>query len=159
MFFRKVLIKMNKICCFAGHSAIYDKSVKEKVREQVITLIEKENVKHFIVGKYGEFDRLCASIIRNLKTIYPDITLELLIPYITKELNDYGDFYKERYDSILMADIPPSTPARLRIIMANRYMIDLSSFLICHVTHSWGGAAQTLEYASKKKNIEIINII
>ena len=146
-------------CCFAGHSVTYDKSVKEKVREQVINLIEKENVKHFIVGKYGEFDRLCASLIRNLKTIYPDITIELLIPYITKELNDYGDFYKERYDRILMADIPLSTPARLRIIMANRYMTDLSSFLICHVTHSCGGAAQTLEYASKKKNIKIINII
>ena len=38
------------------------------------------------------------------------------------------------------------------------YMINKSDFLICYVQHSCGGASKTLEYAEKKKHIEIINI-
>ena len=57
-----------------------------------------------------------------------------------------------------MADIPPKTPARLRIIKANRYMVDCSDFLVCFVKYSFGGAVKTLEYAEKKGNIRVINL-
>ena len=39
----------------------------------------------------------------------------------------------------------------------NRYMVDNSSYAICFVTHSWGGAAKTYERAKKKK-LKIINL-
>ena len=152
------MIFINKICCFAGHRDIYDNSVADKISETVITLIENEGVKTFWVGNYGDFDRCSAAAVRNLKKLYPGIKLELIIPYPTKEMERYIVYYNSKYDSILMADIPETTPARLRIRNANRYMVDNSDYLICYVRHSWGGAAQTMEYAEKKKNIRIINL-
>ena len=41
---------------------------------------------------------------------------------------------------------------------ANQYMVDNSQCMICYVRHSWGGAAKTLEYAKRKKDIEIFNV-
>lgn len=149
---------INKICCFAGHRDIYDDSIKDKIKEILITLIEKENVKTFWVGNYGAFDRYSASVVRELKKVYSGITLELVIPYLTKEMNEHKEFYYKEYDDILMADIPPSTPAKFRIIKANQYMIESSAYLICYITHSWGGAAQTLEYAKRKNHIKIFNL-
>ena len=149
---------MSKICCFAGHRDIDDKSVKEKIKEKLITLIEKENFKKFRVGNYGDFDGYAASVVRELKQAYSDITLELVIPYVTKEINYYKELYYKNYDHILMADIPVSTPARYKIIKANQYMIDNSAYLLCYVRHSWGGAARTLEYARRKNQIKIFNL-
>jgi hypothetical protein len=37
-------------------------------------------------------------------------------------------------------------------------MVKNSQVLVCYVKHSWGGAAKTLEFAQKRKNIKIINI-
>ena len=37
-------------------------------------------------------------------------------------------------------------------------MIDKSDFLIAYVEHNWGGAYRTLEYAKKKKHIEVITL-
>lgn len=154
----RVMDTVSKICCFAGHKDIYDNSIKEKIKEHLITLIEKENVKKFWVGNYGDFDSYSASVVRELKQTYPDITLELVIPYITKEINDYKELYYKSYDCILIADIPASTPARYKIIKANQYMVDNSAYLICCVRRSYGGAARTLEYAKRKNHIKIFNL-
>ena len=149
---------VSKICCFAGDRDIYDNSVKEKIKEKVISLIEKENVKTFWTGNYGAFDGYAASVVRELKQVYSDITLELIIPYVTKEMNYYKESYYKNYDHILMADIPVSTPARYKIIKANQYMIDNSAYLVCYVRYSRGGAARTLEYAKRKNHIKIFNL-
>lgn len=57
-----------------------------------------------------------------------------------------------------MADMPPNTPPRLKILKTNHYMVDNSDYLICFVNTTWGGAAQTLEYA-KTRTIEIMPLI
>lgn len=56
-----------------------------------------------------------------------------------------------------MADIPAKTPARYRILKCNQFMVDKSDFLIAFVNYSCGGALKTIEYAEKKKHIEIFN--
>ena len=147
-----------KVCCFAGHNKVYGDDMRNKVKETTEMLIKNENVKKFLVGNYGGFDKCCAAAVRELKKTYSDITLDLIIPYVTKNMNDYKDLYYENYDCIVMADIAASTPARYRIVKANRYMVDKSDFLICHINHSWGGAAETLRYAERKKNIKIYNL-
>ena len=121
-------------------------------------LIEKKNVKTFWVGNYGSFDGYAASVVKELQEKYSDIKLELVIPYLTKEINENKYFYYQKYDSILMADIPESVPARYKIIKTNYYMIDNSAYMVCYVNRSWGGAGKALEYAKKKKDIEIFNL-
>ncbi len=148
----------NKVCCFAGHRDVYDaENVLTALKNKIEELITKENVTEFWVGNYGRFDGLAATCVRSLKTKYKGIKLVLVIPYITKQLNEYKEQYYEKYDKILMADIPISTPQQLKIIKCNEYMVSESDYLTCYVKHSWGGAAKTLEYA-QKRNIQIINM-
>ncbi len=144
-------------CCFAGHSHIYDDNIKELITEKVIELIEKYGVNEFWVGNYGAFDYYSASVIRELKKSY-DIELDLVIPYTTRKIEEQKELYCEKYDYLLMADIPESTPAKFRITKCNQYMVDSSDFLICYVKYSWGGAVQTMKYAKKKKYMKVINL-
>lgn len=147
-----------KICCFAGHSKIYtDKSIEIKVYEKCEELITKADVTTFWVGNYGAFDHLAAKIVRQLKEKYSHIELDLVLPYITETINNYKESYYEKYDYLLMADIPENTPTRYRILKCNQYMVDCSNYLIAYVNYSFGGAVKTLEYAQRKKHIEIFN--
>lgn len=147
----------NKRCCFAGHSKIYDRDV---VQREIIScaeqLINEYGVNEFFVGNYGEFDSCAAGAVKKLKEKY-DIKLILIIPYLTKEINENKEYYKNSFDEICVATIPEKVPAKYRILYANRYMADNCDYIICYVNSSWGGAAKTLEYA-KKLNRKIVNL-
>ena len=150
---------MSKRCCFAGHSEIYNAdSIYADLEKLVEQLITKENVKEFWVGNYGGFDKLSAKVIKALKEKYSDIQLSLVIPYLTVEINEYKEKYYEKYDEILIADISEKTPKRLKILKCNEFMVKNSDFLVCFVEFEWGGAAKTLEYAKKKKDIMVFNL-
>ena len=147
---------MNKAktrCTFAGHSEIHNTNLVEAIKTAAKELIIEYGVNEFWVGHYGNFDHYAAKAIRELKQEY-DIELVLVIPYLTKEFEEYEEEYYRNFDAVLMADIPEKTPKKLKIIKANQYMVNESDFLICYVRNSWGGAAKTLEFAKqKKKNI------
>ena len=93
-----------------------------------------------------------------IKEKYADIQLNLVIPYLTSDINEYKELYYEKYDHILMADLPERTPKKFQILKCNEYMVNNSDFIICYVQYSWGGASKTLEYAQKKKHIKIFNL-
>jgi len=149
-----------KKCCFAGHSEIYtDKDlIYGMVKNKAEELIIGKGVREFWVGNYGTFDHIAASAVRELKKKYPDVLLMLVIPYLTKEINEYREKYYKDYNEIIVSDMPEKTPKRYHIIKTNEYMINNCDYLICFVEHSWGGAAKTLEYAEKKKHITIFNL-
>lgn len=150
---------MSKICCFAGHSRSYHlDEVENKLIELIERLIVEEEVKEFWVGNYGAFDCFCAQTVRRLREKYPEIQLNLVIPYLTADINEYKELYYKNYTCILMADIPENTPKRFWISKCNEYMVDNSDFIICCVRHSWGGAAKTLAYAKRKKHIKLYNL-
>ena len=142
---------MKKVCCFAGHSVIYDNGeILASVIKKAENLILHENVTEFRVGNYGAFDRISKNAITKLKEKYP-VKLILVIPYLTKEINEYKDFYKNSFDEIIIAPIPQSTPKRLSIIKCNEYMVESSDFIICHIKDHTTGADKTLSYAKRKK--------
>ncbi|MBE6679754.1 MAG: DUF1273 family protein [Ruminococcaceae bacterium] len=147
---------IKKKCCFAGHKDTSCGSIKQKLQDTLIKLIENENVQYFWIGNYGAFDKCAATVIKSLKKEYPDIKSELIIPYLTKDIINNGDYYKN-YDSILIAEIPPNTPQKFRISKANEYMVKKCDYIVCYVDHTYGGAYQTLKSA-QKKNIKIINL-
>ncbi len=134
-------MKKTKRCCFAGHSKIFDSNeVYAKLLLFIERLIVEERVTEFWFGNYGDFDSLSAKAVRCLKSEYPHITLHLVIPYLTRVINNYKEQFYRKYDSILMAEIQENTPKRLLIIKCNEYMVRNSDFMICYVQHSWGGA-------------------
>lgn len=149
---------MRKICCFAGHREIYcEENLFDKSKEVAEKLIVEEKVNEFWFGNYGYFDAMSASAVRELKGVYHDIEINLIIPYVTAEINEYKEVYYKKYDNILIAEIPEKTPRQFKILKCNQYMVKNSDFLICYVKNSWGGAYKNLEYA-KKQNIKIINL-
>lgn len=150
---------MRKICCFAGHSEIYDtENVYTKLLTVIEDLITTENINEFWVGNYGAFDKLSAKAVRELKVKHPEIQLNLVIPYLTSEINQYKELYYKDFDNILLADISEKTPKRLQIIKCNQYMVNNSNAFVFYVNHSFGGAAKTFEYATQSKNIKIVNL-
>ncbi len=146
-----------KRCCFAGHSDIWDSNLREKLKTVAEDLIVNHNVKEFWVGNYGTFDSTSASVIKELQKTYTDITLDLVIPYLTKTLNEYKELYYQKCDNILVADVPENTPKRFYITKANEYMVDNSQYLICYIQRSWGGAITTYKYAKRRK-LQIFNM-
>jgi len=149
---------MRKICCFAGHSQIANTTdIYNALMLYIEKLINEKDVLEFWVGNYGVFDRMSAGAVRSLKEKYKNIELNLVIPYVTKEIGEYKEMYYKEYDNILITEMPENTPQRLMIIKCNEYMVNNSKYLIAYVSTDIGGAAKTLEYA-KRKSLKIINI-
>ena len=147
----------NRRCCFSGHNQHYNDMSTTMLEAAIENLILYHNVNEFWVGHYGAFDAIAAKAVRNVKQKHPKVELDLILPYLTKEINDNKDFYYENYDHILISNISFSTPKSLYIIKTNEYIVDHSGFLICHIDHTWGGAFKTYQYAKRKK-LEILNI-
>ncbi len=147
-----------KVCCFAGHANIYNQdNVIEKLKKEIINLIENEEVITFYSGGKGAFDWLCAHTVDELRKDYPFIKSYWILSYMPKEKDEYTERISKIFDDTVYPDIE-KTPLRFAISKRNEWMINNSDFLIAYVEHSWGGAAKTFEYAQKKKHIKIINI-
>ena len=148
---------MHKRCFFAGHSTLYE-DVHEKLKSAIEHQILHNGVDEFWVGNYGAFDSCVAIVIKDLKKIY-DVELNMVIPYLTKEINDNREWYQKKYDHIIIAENQGAKAGKYSILKCNQYMVDNSGFLICYVKYSWGGAAKTVEYAKRKNHIKIYNLI
>lgn len=135
---------------FIGHSECYGVDKAEVIAE-IIKLIEN-GVTEFYSGGMGSFDWMCAHIVYDLKKEYSHIHNYLVIPYLTFTILE-----KEYFDSIIYPEGFEKYHFKAAIPARNRYLVDNSGYALCYVTHSWGGAARTLERA-KKKGLTIINL-
>lgn len=140
------------VCCFLGH-----KEVPERVRDELyktISSLVEEGVLSFLVGNQGGFDNMVLSVLRNLKTIYPEIDYQIVLAYMpqNKDLS-YSYYSWETCYPEGLELVPP----RFAISHRNRWMIQKSDIVICFVTHTWGGAAQFVELAYKKRK-RVINL-
>ena len=62
-------------------------------------------------------------------------------------------FQKTMYDSVLYPEIE-NKPKRYAILYRNKYMVEKADYVIAYVSHNWGGAYSTYQYAKRKgKNI------
>lgn len=145
------------ICIFCGHSRLYGQT--EVVKEKCLTFVEKLIVSGiadcFLIGNYGDFDSIAASTCLTLKRKYPQISVNLVLPYYRPHLDEYDKERYARYDSVITPELE-ETPHRYRIIKANEYMVDQADTVIAFVRYD-GGAAKTLAYAKRRK-IQIINL-
>ena len=137
------------IVTFCGHREISldtQKRLTPVLYSEIENLI-KSGADTFLLGGYGDFDRLCAEVVKTLKDKYPHIISTLVIPYIDR------DYDHDLYDN---SEYPPieKTPKKFAISARNKYMVEKSDVVISYVVLTWGGAYETLSYAKrKKKNI------
>ena len=144
-------------CTFCGHSRLYGQidDVKDKCLTIVEGLVVSGAADCFLVGNYGDFDSIAASVCLTLKRKYPQISVNLVIPYYRPHLDD---FTKERYNKFDYVISPglEEVPYKYRITKANEYMVNQADTVIAYVKYD-GGAAKTLAYA-KRHNKQIINL-
>ena len=140
---------MEKTATFIGHGECRGVD-KEKVRAAAEELIQK-GVETFLSGGMGGFDWLGARVVYELKEKYPHIKNILVIPYLTFNVRN-----KDLFDEILYPDGFEKYHFKAAIPKRNRFLVDNSKYAICYVTHGWGGAAQTYEYA-KKHGLNIVD--
>ena len=141
------------IITFAGHSQIQDsESLTQKLNQSLQKIVPQQEKVSFYCGGYGEFDALCARVCRAFKENHPMCELILITPYITeseqKKLKDLKE--KHLYDDIVYPPLE-KVPLRYAISRRNEWMAKEADILICYITHTFGGAYQTVKFAQKKK--------
>lgn len=143
-------MKKETTATFIGHSDCHTvlKTVVKKEIERLINM----GAYNFISGGQGGFDRLCARCVYELKQKYPYIKNYLVIPYLNFHIFDKGIF-----DCIIYPEGFEKLHFKAAIIAKNNYLIDNSSYALCYIRHTWGGAAMTYEKA-KSKGITILDI-
>ena len=138
------------IITFCGHSKIVDKeAVRERLTSEICNLLSS-GYTTFYLGGYGDFDLMAASVLHEMKDSYPSIDRVLVLPYLDRKYDE------KLYDSTVYPPLE-SVPKRFTISKRNEWMVEQADVVIAYVTHDWGGAAKTLEYAVRKKS-QIINI-
>ena len=147
------------VCTFAGHREVYQVNIADKLDEAISKIIETDDCFRFLVGGMGDFDGMCSSAVRRVKKRYPNkqISLELVLPYLTQELNENKQFYETSYDDVIVPIELAGVHYKSAITKRNRWMIEKSNWLGAFVYRDFGGAYTTLRYA-EKKGLKIINL-
>ncbi|MBO5049712.1 MAG: DUF1273 family protein [Oscillospiraceae bacterium] len=129
-------------CTFFGHRECPE-TIKTKLRETLIDLIENHTVDMFYVGNQGHFDYYVRCVLRDLKQKYPHIQYAVVLAYMPGKKTEYDD-----YSDTMLPEGIESVHPHYAISWRNRWMLKQSDYVVTYITHSWGGAAQ---YAAKAK--------
>jgi len=137
-------------CTFFGHRDC-PASIKSKLRDVLIDLIEQKSVDVFYIGNNGSFDRIVTSTLLELKSTYSHISFFTVLAYLPQNNQE-----QEQITTIFPEGIE-NVPKRFAISWRNRWMIDRSEYVVTYVTHDFGGAAKASEIALRLKR-HIINL-
>ena len=133
------------VCFMTGHA-----QASEELLPEVIwvaeRLINEFSVTEFLVGRYGDFDRLAAQAIRELKQRYPDIRLSLLLPYY---VSDGRTETVSEYDGTVYPEGLENVPYRYAIVRANQWAVDGAAHLLVYHRYTTGNTHRLLEYARR----------
>ena len=136
---------MGKVCTFFGHHDCPN-TIKPKLKEVLVDLIEHHNVDTFYVGRQGMFDSIVRSVLRELTQLYPHIKYSVVLERIPERKNEFD--LNDYSDTMLPEGIENIHP-RYAICWRNRWMIKQSEYVVTYVIHSWGGAAKFAEMARR----------
>ena len=134
------------IVTFCGHRDVPD---QENVKKWLTHLLEKliaEGATEFYLGGYGQFDHLAAAVLQELKRSHPDIRIILALAYLNQRYN------RQYYDETVYPELE-HVPYNVAIPRRNEWMVQKADVVIAYVIFSWGGAAETLACAKRKKKI------
>lgn len=145
---------------FFGHRRMDDPiPVERKLEQLVLELLRSKEYVEFLVGRDGEFDLLVASTIRRCKRTYRNDNSALIwvMPYETAEYRDNREAYDDYYDEVEVCAESAGKHFKAAHKIRNRAMIDRSDLAVFCVSHTSGGAYQTLKYA-QKNTAKVINL-
>lgn len=148
-----------KVCTFAGHREVYSSEIDQQIGAAIEEWLKADTSFIFYTGGMGEFDSKCSSAVRAAKRRHPelDIELDLVVPYMSNELNTNKEYYEAYYDGVIIPMALEGVHYKSAITGRNRWMIDRSGLLIAYVYRDFGGAYTALKYARSLKK-EVVNL-
>ena len=135
---------MNHACTFFGHRDC-PSDIRNRLKETLIDLIENHGVNFFYIGNQGQFDTMVCNIVREMKTVYPEIEYTVVLAYMPQGTSEYED-----YSDTMLPEGIERVPKRFAISWRNNWMLDHADYVVTYITHSWGGAAQFAQKAQRK---------
>lgn len=138
-------------CTFFGHRDC-PSSIKPKLRQVLIDLIENHAVDMFYVGRQGAYDAIVRSVLKELASVYAHINSAVVLERMPQK-RDELDIYDDS-DTMLPEGIETVHP-RFAISWRNKWMLAHSDYVVTYITHSWGGASQFAELAVRQSKIVI----
>ena len=142
-----------KTCFFIGHRDAPE-SIYERLLSSVERHISEYGVTDFVVGRYGNFDRLAARAVIEAKQHHSDVSLTLLMPYYHADAEPLPD----GFDGSLFPDGLETVPKRAAILCANQYMIHHCDYLIAYDAGLIGNTRKLVAEAEKIEGLHIENI-
>ena len=145
-------------CFFIGHRETGDELIPA-LTAAVERHITEYGVTSFMVGRYGNFDKLAARAVIDAKKRYPEVTLTLLLPY---HPFDRPTPTPKGFDGTFYPPGMETVPKRVAIVRVNRYMVEHSTHLIAYAWHPASNARALVEHAriwGRKGKIHIENLV
>ena len=143
-----------KSCFFIGHRDAPD-SLTDKLDEAIERHIVEFGVGSFVVGNYGNFDRMSQRALIRAKKRHPDIFIRMAIPYhpalVRVEL-------PEGFDSVYFPAGQETVPRRAAIPRLNRMLVNESDFLIAYVLFVSGGSYNVMECARRREKRGLLRV-
>ena len=135
-------------CTFFGHRDC-PSSIKTKLHEALIDLIENHGVDLFYVGRQGAFDGLVHTVLKELQLTYPHIQYSVVLDRMPSAKDSYD------YSNTLLPEGIETVHPRFAISWRNKWMIRQSDYVVTYITHSTGGAAQFAKMAEKQGKVVV----
>lgn len=137
---------------FFGHRDYNYSPYKDKIQAIIVDLIENHGVRKFYNGFRGNFDRLCAKIVFELKKFYPTIKNIMVLSY-----HNHPNFVLPKHFDESVYFLEKRVPLKFAISYTNQEMILQSDFIISGVRNNYGGAYTACDFALRHKKI-VLNI-
>lgn len=141
-------------CTFCGHADTSD-NLLLTLHTAIEKMVLENDVIDFYVGTNGNFDRMAIQVLREHKKQYLQISYHIVLAYMPSTRSE-NSIYKGI--ETLYPDGLETVPPRYAIVHRNRWMVEHSQYIISYVTRGWGGAAETLKYATARK-LEVVSLI
>ena len=128
---------------FFGHRKLDERAeVEKRLTDCVIQLLESGET-DFLLGDYGEFDRLCATVLHGQRAHFPQMRLIYVQAYLDRRPEQ--DYFDEMI-------YPPleEAPKRYAILRRNEWIVEQSDVVVIYCRTSYGGAATAALYAKRK---------
>lgn len=134
---------------FFGHREVdHFRDVEKQMELLLFKLIEEKEYVDFLVGRNGDFDQIAASAVRRAKEYFPaKSSLIWVMPYKMAEYRENMKAYDQYYDEVEICSESDGSHPKAAYQIRNRSMVDRSDLVIFYVTHTHGGAFQTMQYA------------
>lgn len=150
------------ICCFTGHRTISAEHMRvlPQVLDRVLEGLIGRNMTVFRAGGAIGFDTLAALKVLEKKEKYPEVRLELILPFQdqTKGWSESNreayEYVRSRADKVICLHEAYVSGCLLE---RNRKLVEGSHCCVGYCTTDKGGSSYTIRYA-KKNGLRVMNL-